>query len=279
MVSLPGLRSRKTVPARSPGELDAMAAAGAVVAAALRDGIPADWIDAARRSPVYKLAKEYRVALPLHPEYRTMPMVWYIPPLSPVVDALRETGHDAEDADTLFGALTSLRIPVEYLAELFTAGDPGPVLGSLATLAAMRSYMRDRNLGGEGDESIAESVGLTGDEVYELYRLLAIAKYEDRYVIPKAHAEAGRELEELGCSLDYEGGPGGFSASGPFGEASGRPMPVAVENFHALKARQTAEAYVPTEDAAARVNLLNWDGAVPLGMPGVRRSDADEVQS
>ena len=36
MVSLPGLRSRKTVPARSAGELDAMAAAGAVVASALR---------------------------------------------------------------------------------------------------------------------------------------------------------------------------------------------------------------------------------------------------
>jgi len=36
MVSLPGWRSRKTVPARSPGELDAMAAAGSVVAAALR---------------------------------------------------------------------------------------------------------------------------------------------------------------------------------------------------------------------------------------------------
>ncbi len=36
MVSLPGLRNRKTVPARTPGELDAMAAAGAVVAEALR---------------------------------------------------------------------------------------------------------------------------------------------------------------------------------------------------------------------------------------------------
>jgi len=24
------------------------------------------------------------------------------------------------------------------------------------------------------------------------------------------------------------------------------------------------------------VNLLNWDGAVPLGMPGVRRPDADD---
>jgi methionyl aminopeptidase len=36
VVSLPGLRGRKTVPSRTPGELDAMAAAGAVVAAALR---------------------------------------------------------------------------------------------------------------------------------------------------------------------------------------------------------------------------------------------------
>ncbi|QZY47459.1 MULTISPECIES: type I methionyl aminopeptidase [Mycolicibacterium] len=36
MVSLPGLRSRKVVPQRSAGELDAMAAAGALVAAALK---------------------------------------------------------------------------------------------------------------------------------------------------------------------------------------------------------------------------------------------------
>lgn len=36
MVSLPGLRGRKTVPARTAGELDAMAAAGSVVADALR---------------------------------------------------------------------------------------------------------------------------------------------------------------------------------------------------------------------------------------------------
>ena len=37
MVSLPGLRGRKTVPARTPGELDAMATAGSVVASALRE--------------------------------------------------------------------------------------------------------------------------------------------------------------------------------------------------------------------------------------------------
>ena len=44
----------------------------------------ADWIEAARRSPVYAMARSGRIALPLHPEYRTLPMVWYVPPLSPV---------------------------------------------------------------------------------------------------------------------------------------------------------------------------------------------------
>ena len=55
-----------------------------------------------------------------------MPMVWYIPPLSPVVDVVRETGEDAEDTGNLFAAIDALRIPVEYLAELFTAGDVAP---------------------------------------------------------------------------------------------------------------------------------------------------------
>jgi nitrate reductase beta subunit len=228
-----------------------------VQAAARRDGIPEDWIDAARKSPVYKLAKVYKVALPLHPEYRTMPMVWYIPPLSPIVDALRETGNDAEDAGNLFGALDSLRIPIEYLAELFTAGDPKPVQASLHKLAAMRSYMRDVNLGREPRPEIPAAVGMDEETLYEMYRLLAIAKYDDRYVIPKAHAETARDLEELACAVDY-GDEAMTTGSGPFGEASGRPVPVAVETFHALKQRQTTEVIIPVD--ALRVNLLNWDG-------------------
>lgn len=67
-----------------------------VIAGARAQGIPDEWIEAAQRSPVYALIHTYRVALPLHPEYRTMPMVWYIPPLSPVVDAVSRDGHDGE---------------------------------------------------------------------------------------------------------------------------------------------------------------------------------------
>ena len=169
-----------------------------VIAAAREQGIPEDWLDAARRSPVYALAKKYRVALPLHPEYRTMPMVWYVPPLSPVVDLLTEQGHDAEDSDVLFGAIEALRIPVEYLAELFTAGDTEVIDGVLRKLAAMRAYMRGLNLGREPDASIPAAVGMSEESLYEMYRLMAIAKYDERYVIPKAHVEQAHDLEELG---------------------------------------------------------------------------------
>ncbi|MFF2272320.1 nitrate reductase subunit beta [Agromyces sp. NPDC058136] len=235
----------------------------AVVQAAREAGIPEDWIDAAQRSPIHKLINEYKVALPLHPEYRTMPMVWYIPPLSPVVDVIASSGNDAEDAKTLFAAISKLRIPLEYLAGLFTAGDTRPVEASLRKLAAMRSYMRGINLGEGKDERIADAVGMTGDTLEEMYRLLAIAKYEERYVIPAAHTEQARELDELACSLDYDGGPG-MGGAGPFGSSSGQPVPVAVENFHALKNRQTADR----PSTPGRVNLLNWDGngTPPSGM-------------
>jgi nitrate reductase beta subunit len=132
----------------------------------------------------------------------------------------------------------------------------------LRRLAAMRAYQRRINLGEPREESIAAAVGLTGAEMERMYRLLAIAKYEERYVIPAAHAETAHGLEELatGCSLDYEGGPG-MGGSGPFGEASGRPTPIAVENFHALADRQRSDTFAdPSDSGRARINLLNWDG-------------------
>jgi nitrate reductase / nitrite oxidoreductase, beta subunit len=264
---------RVTAAAATPNEKDLYAAQldlildptdPQVIAAARQQGIPADWLDAARRSPVYALAKTYKVALPLHPEYRTMPMVWYIPPLSPIVDLLRDQGHDAESPGVLFGAIRSLRIPMEYLAELFTAGDVGEIERVLAVLAAMRAHMRNITLNQPQDDSIAASVGMTDLSMREMYRLMAIAKYNERYVIPKAHVEQAHELEELGCSLDFDGGP---YEQGPFGEASGRPSPVAVETFQALRQRQTSGVTVSGDELQGRVNLLNWDGkGAPQGM-------------
>ncbi len=49
----------------------------AVIEQARKDGVPDAWLEAAKRSPVYKMAMDWKIAFPLHPEYRTLPMVWY----------------------------------------------------------------------------------------------------------------------------------------------------------------------------------------------------------
>src|SRR6516162_4392531 len=199
-----------------------------IQAEAARQGIPADWIDAARRSPVYALAVRHRVALPLHPEYRTLPMVWYIPPLSPVADVVTAAGYDEADPDQVFAAIDSLRIPAEYLASLFTAGKVEPVQRVLRKLTAVRAMMRAHQLGQPADASLATAAGASPADLEDLFRLLAIAKYGERYVVPPAHREEAGQLmaqhEQLfsQCSLDGEGGPG-MGGQGP---------PASVASFH-----------------------------------------------
>jgi nitrate reductase beta subunit len=191
-----------------------------VRAQASADGIPDDWIEAARRSPVYALAHRYRVALPLHPEYRTLPMVWYVPPLSPIVNSLETDGYEA-DPDSVFPAIERMRIPVDYLANLLSAGDPEVIRDVLRRLAAMRGHMRKREVLGEHDAEMPAAVGMDVEDVEDMYRLLAIADYNDRYVIPEAHTElADRLMEQQGtCGLDFEGGPGNCGMVVPESEA------------------------------------------------------------
>ncbi|WP_314906266.1 nitrate reductase subunit beta [Propionibacterium acidifaciens] len=173
-----------------------------VIGRAAANGVPHSWLVAAQESPVHRLIHDYELALPLHPEYRTLPMVWYIPPLSPVVDAVTASGGDGENHRVLLSALSQMRIPLEYLAGLFTAGDTAPVERSLRRLAAMRSYLRDVFMDAPGDEEIPAAVGMTGQDMEDMYRLLSIAKYDDRFVVPTTHSELPRGLARLeGCPI------------------------------------------------------------------------------
>jgi len=207
-----------------------------VQAEARAAGIPEDWLDAARRSPVYALACKYKIALPLHPEYRTLPMVWYVPPLSPVMNFVEGHGSSAA-ADDVFPAIDALRIPVQYLANLLSAGDETVIRRVLKQLAAMRRYMREQQLTGRADATICGEVGMSVEAMDEMYRLLAIARYEDRFVIPIAHAESARELagQQGSCGLNFPGGPGGCSVH----EAA--PQRVDGSTFHLGAGRANAE--------------------------------------
>src|SRR5665811_1041516 len=119
---------------------------------ARRDGIADDWLEAASRSPVYAMCKRWRIALPLHPEYRTLPMVWYVPPLSPVESLGESLVREGGDPEDVFEAIEELRIPVEILSCFLSSCDPVPVRRSLRRLVAMRLYLRAKNVAG-GEEA------------------------------------------------------------------------------------------------------------------------------
>lgn len=195
----------------------------AVIEAARADGVPEDWINAAQESPVWKMAMDWKVAFPLHPEYRTLPMVWYIPPLSPIQNAAQagKIGVDGDMPD-----VRSLRIPVQYLANMLTAGDEAPVVNALERMLAMRAYMRSKTVDGVIDEGIAERVGMTSRMIEDMYKIMAIADYEDRFVIPTTHREQVEEAYDLrgGCGFtDTNGCSTGNSTASLFG---GRKRPL-----------------------------------------------------
>ncbi|NND22027.1 MAG: nitrate reductase subunit beta, partial [Silicimonas sp.] len=194
-----------------------------IIETARADGVPEDWIKAAQESPIWKMAMEWKVAFPLHPEYRTLPMVWYIPPLSPIQNAA-EAG--AIGTDGAMPDVRSLRIPVRYLANMLTAGDEAPIVQALERMLAMRAYMRSKTVEGVIDEGIAARVGLSGRVIDEMYRIMALADYEDRFVIPTTHREQVEEAYDLrgGCGFtDSNGCSSGMSKSSLFG-GSKKPL-------------------------------------------------------
>ncbi|MGM0585968.1 MAG: nitrate reductase subunit beta, partial [Pseudomonadota bacterium] len=189
----------------------------AVQEMARADGVPDEWIEAAKDSPVWKMAMDWKIAFPLHPEYRTLPMVWYVPPLSPIQNAAEAgmIGHDGEMPD-----VKSLRIPVRYLANMLTAGDEKPVISALERMLAMRTYMRAKTVDGVIDEAAASRVGLTPADIEAMYKVMALAAYEDRFVIPTSHRESVEDAYDLrgGCGFtDGNGCSTGMSQTSLFG--------------------------------------------------------------
>ena len=199
-----------------------------VQAQARADGVPEAWIKAAQESPVYKMAMEWKVALPLHPEYRTLPMVWYVPPLSPISAAANagQLGAFGELPD-----VRSLRIPVQYLANLLTAGDEAPVVAALERMLAMRAYMRDRHVEKRENTAVLKQVGLSREEIEDMYRYMAIANYEDRFVIPTTHREYAENAYDLrgGCGISFGNGcSDGQSEASLFGGKKRKTIPIKV---------------------------------------------------
>jgi nitrate reductase beta subunit len=95
--------------------------------------------------------------------------------------------------DGVIPDVTRLRIPVKYLANMLTAGKEAPVISALERMIAMRAFMRARTVDGVNATGILDRVGLDEQTLNDMYRIMALANYEDRYVIPTNHREYAGE--------------------------------------------------------------------------------------
>jgi nitrate reductase beta subunit len=190
----------------------------AVIAEARASGLSDDWIDAAQRSPTYRLFKQWQLALPLHPEFRTLPSLFYIPPLSPIVTSAGRTSPgetDVFDMDAPKGILIDpdeldkFRIPIKYLASLFAAGQEEPVRTSLRRQLAVRHYERSLRVEKTPNLDVLRRVGLTEEDAKGIVRALSLAFYQERFVVPTTRRE-GADLSPY-----TERGFTGFAAMGP----------------------------------------------------------------
>src|SRR5699024_6850100 len=98
-------------------------------------------------------------------------------------------------------------------------------------------YMRSQTVEGVTDTRAIDEVGLSVAQVEEMYRYLAIANYEDRFVIPTSHREMAGDAfaERNGCGFTFgDGCPGSGSESNLF---NGSPT----DAIDATELRDTAE--------------------------------------
>ena len=158
------------------------------------------------------------MALPLHAEFRTLPMLFYVPPLLPVMASLSEANNKEQaeklgdvtkhwddswlydtSTEELFGSIDQARFPLQYMANLFSAGDTEKVKARIKKLMAVRIYRRWKTVGDISEENakqVLAGAGLTPAMADDIYYLTSLAKFDDRFVVPAAHREQAIEMME-----------------------------------------------------------------------------------
>jgi nitrate reductase beta subunit len=106
------------------------------------------------------------------------------------------------------------------------------VIRSLERMLAMRAYQRGKHVDQVENVKVLNQVGLTPAQVEEMYQVMAIANYEDRFVIPSTHREYAENTFDMkgGCGFSFGNGcSDGSTETSLFGGTKKRTIPIAVE--------------------------------------------------
>ena len=169
-----------------------------VIAAARKNGIHDSVIESAQKSPVYQFVNVWKIALPPHIEYRTMPMLFYVPPMAPVMSE-RQGANLTNVSEDLFHDIDEARIPMKFMASLFGAGHEDYVRYALRKQKAVRWYRRALTVGdvtAEIADRMLREADCSREEAEAIYRLTSLCTFEQRFVIPPMHREEAIEMME-----------------------------------------------------------------------------------
>ena len=86
------------------------------------------------------------------------------------------------------------------MASLFSAGDTSAIALRLKKLMAVRIYRRFKTVGDIPEAKVNQllkETGLTQASAEGIFHLTALAKFNDRFVIPPAHREQAMEMLEF----------------------------------------------------------------------------------
>jgi nitrate reductase beta subunit len=103
------------------------------------------------------------------------------------------------------------------------------VVRALERMLAMRAYQRGKHVDGQPNRKALDQVQLSADMADEMYRVMAIANYEDRFVIPSTHREYAENAFNVrgGCGFSFGNGCSeGVTETSLFGSEKKRTIPI-----------------------------------------------------
>jgi nitrate reductase beta subunit len=112
---------------------------------------------------------------------------------------------------------------------MLTAGETAPVVRALERMLAMRAYQREKHVEGRINTTALQQVGIDQATVEDMYHVMAIANYEDRFVIPTTHREYAENAFDVrgGCGFSFGNGcSDGASDTSLFGSKKKRTIPI-----------------------------------------------------
>jgi nitrate reductase beta subunit len=176
-----------------------------IISAAKANGISDEMIESAQHSPTYRFVKKWKLALPLHAEFRTLPMLFYVPPMLPLLASVKEGLYEIDGAAEaglapMISSLERARMPLSYMASLLAAGNEDVVTAVYRKLIAVRVYKRAEKVKDVPEADVLEALAqgnTTPEEAEAIFQLTAMPTFEERFVIPpEAREEAIEKTED-----------------------------------------------------------------------------------